>query len=183
MTRTTLSATDAPRPTRDGGQHPSIPAWAMRLHAYFAHIPYSLVAFIARFSIASVFWTSGQTKITGFALNLVSGELALGWPRLSDTALLLFQEEYQLPLLAPRLAAMMAATAEHVFPTLLLFGLGTRYAALALLGMTLVIQLFVYPGAYATHGVWASVLLMLMSRGAGALSVDHWLTRRAGYQA
>lgn len=183
MTRTTLSATGVPRRSSDGAQRPPIPASGGRLHAIFAHIPYSLVAFIARFSIASVFWTSGQTKITGFALNLVSGELALGWPRLSDTALLLFQEEYQLPLLAPRIAAMMAATAEHVFPTLLLLGLGTRYAALALLGMTLVIQLFVYPSAYATHGVWASVLLMLMSRGAGALSVDHWLTRRAGYQA
>ena len=62
---------------------------------------------------------------------------------------------------------------------LLLIGLATRFSALALLGMTLVIQLLVYPGAYATHGVWAAVLLYLMARGPGALSLDHWLASRA----
>jgi putative oxidoreductase len=68
--------------------------------------------------------------------------------------------------------------AEHVFPFLLLIGLATRFSALALLGMTLVIQLFVYPDAYATHGTWAALLLYLMARGPGALSIDHWLARR-----
>ena len=72
----------------------------------------------------------------------------------------------------------MAATAEHVFPVLLLIGLGTRYAALALLGMTLVIQTFVYPDAYATHGVWATVLIYLIARGAGVFSLDHLIARR-----
>ena len=144
----------------------------------FSHLPNTLIAFIARFSIAAVFWNSGQTKIEGLAINLVSGEFALGWPRLSDSALALFQDEYKLPLLSPGLAAPMAALAEHVLPLLLLFGLATRYSALALLGMTLVIQLFVYPGAYATHGTWAAVLLYLMAHGPGKLSVDHWLARR-----
>ena len=78
----------------------------------------------------------------------------------------------------PELAAPMAALAEHVFPLLLLIGLGTRFSALALLGMTLVIQTLVYPGAYATHGTWAAVLLYLMVHGAGALSVDHWISSR-----
>ena len=72
----------------------------------------------------------------------------------------------------------MAATAEHLFPLLILVGLATRFSALALLGMTLVIQLFVYPGAYATHGTWAAVLLYLMAQGPGKLSLDHWLASR-----
>jgi putative oxidoreductase len=141
-------------------------------------IPHTLVAFVARFSIAAVFWNSGQTKVEGLAVNIVNGEFSLGWPRLSDSALSLFQSEYKLPIIPPELAAPMAAFAEHLFPLLLLFGLATRFSALALLGMTLVIQIFVYPGAYATHGTWAAVLLYLMARGPGALSIDHWLSRR-----
>ena len=144
----------------------------------FERIPNTLIAFIARFSIAAVFWNSGQTKVQGFVVNLVSGEFSLGWPRLSDSALALFQDEYKLPFIPPEIAAPMAATAEHVLPVLLLIGLGTRFSALALLGMTLVIQLFVYPGAYATHGTWAAVLLYLIARGPGMLSVDHWLASR-----
>jgi len=72
----------------------------------------------------------------------------------------------------------MAATAEHLFPLLLLLGLGTRFSALALLGMTLVIEVFVYPDAYPTHGTWAAVLLYLIARGPGVLSIDNWLARR-----
>jgi len=144
----------------------------------FERIPYSLIALLARFSIAAVFWNSGQTKITGFAMNIATGEFAIGWPRLSDSALTLFQYEYNLPFIAPTVAAPMAAMAEHLFPLLLLIGLGTRLSALSLLIMTLVIQVFVYPGAYATHGTWAALLLLLMSRGAGAISVDHWIARR-----
>ena len=149
--------------------------WA---YAWFARIPHSLVALLARFSIAAVFWNSGQTKVSGFALNLVTGEFALGWPQLSDSALALFQDEYKLPFIAPAIAAPMAAFAEHLFPLLLLIGLGTRLSALGLLGMTLVIQVFVYPGAYATHGTWAALLLYLVSQGPGAFSVDHWIARR-----
>ena len=144
----------------------------------FGRIPNSLIALLARFSIAAVFWTSGQTKVQGLVLNFVSGDFALGWPRLSDSALALFQDEYKLPFVPPELAAPMAAFAEHLFPLLLLFGLATRFSALALLGMTLVIQLFVYPGAYATHGTWATLLLYLMARGPGVFSIDHWLAKR-----
>ncbi len=145
---------------------------------WLGRIPHSLIAFVARFSIAAVFWSSGQTKVEGLAINFVNGEFALGWPRLSDSALSLFQYEYNLPLIPPELAAPMAAMAEHVFPILLLIGLATRFSALALLGMTMVIQIFVYPGAYATHGTWAAVLLFLMARGPGVFSVDHWIARR-----
>lgn len=141
-------------------------------------IPHSFIALLARFSIAAVFWNSGQTKIEGLAINFVSGEFQLGWPRLSDSAIALFKDEYRLPLIAPELAAPLAAAAEHVLPLLILMGLATRFSALGLLVMTLVIQVFVYPGAYATHATWAAVLLYLMARGAGAVSVDHWLGGR-----
>lgn len=151
---------------------------AAALVRLFERIPYSLVALLARFSVAAVFWTSGQTKVEGFVFNIVTGEFTLGWPRLSDTALALFQDEYRLPWLPPTIAAPLAAGAEHVLPLLLLCGLATRLSALGLLGMTLVIQLFVYPGAYATHGTWAALLLMLMASGPGRWSADHWLSRR-----
>jgi putative oxidoreductase len=92
----------------------------------------------------------------------------------------LFREEYRLPLLSPELGASLAALAEHALPVLILLGLGTRFAALGLLVMTLVIQVLVYPGAYPTHGVWAAVLLYLMARGPGRVSLDHWIARRLG---
>jgi putative oxidoreductase len=141
-------------------------------------IPYSVIAVLARFAIAAVFWNSGQTKVQGLAVNFLTGEFHLGWPALSDSAVALFRDEYRVPLLPPEWAAVLAATAEHVFPIMLLAGLATRCSALALLAMTLVIQVFVYSGAYATHGTWAAVLLLLAARGAGVLSLDHWLASR-----
>lgn len=152
--------------------------WVERAIAWLSAIPHSLIAFIARFSIAAVFWSSGQTKVEGFVANVVSGEFVLGWPHLSDSALSLFQDEYKLPFIPPEIAAPLAAFSEHLWPLLILFGLATRFSALALLGMTLVIQVFVYPGAYATHGTWAAVLLYLMARGPGVLSLDHLVARR-----
>jgi len=141
-------------------------------------IPHSLIAALGRFSVAAVFWLSGQTKVAGFEIDLVAGHIALGWPRLSGSAVALFREEYRLPLLPPELAAVMAATAEHLLPALLLLGLGSRFAALGLFAMTLVIQIFVYPGAYPTHGVWMAVLLYIVARGPGRLSLDHLIARR-----
>lgn len=151
-----------------------------RLIALFGRIPDSLIALLGRFSIAAVFWLSGQTKVQGLAIDLVQGKFELGWPRLANSAVFLFEHEYGLPLIPPQFAAIMAATAEHLLPILILLGFATRLSALGLLVMTLVIQLFVYPGAYPTHGVWATVLLYLMARGPGALSIDHWLARRLG---
>lgn len=141
----------------------------------FECIPHSLIALLGRLSIAAVFWQSGQTKVEGFVVNLVDGDFQPGWPRLAESTLPLFQDEYRLPLLPPEIAAYAAATAEHVFPVLLLLGLATRFSAAALLLMTLTIQLFVYPSAYATHGAWATVLLYLMARGGGRYSLDESL--------
>jgi len=143
-----------------------------------SRIPDSLIAFVGRFSIAAVFWKSGQTKIEGFVIDIVSGDIQLGWPKLSDSVIPLFKDEYKLPLVSPEIAAPMAAFAEHLFPALILLGLATRLSAFALLGMTITIQLLVYPGAYPTHGTWAAVLLFLIARGPGKFSVDHWIARR-----
>ena len=148
------------------------------LIALFSCIPHSAIALLARFSIAMTFWTSGQTKIEGLVLDPIGGNLALGWPRLSDSALELFRSEYALPIIPPQLAAYMAATAEHVLPLLLLLGLASRLSAFGLLGMTLVIQTFVYPSAYPTHGLWVALLLYIMARGPGAISLDRLLARR-----
>lgn len=144
----------------------------------FSRIPDSLIALLGRFSIAAIFWKSGQTKVEGFAIDIVSGEFQFGWPHLSDSALELFRSEYRLPLLPPELAAPMAAFGEHVFPILILLGLATRFSSLALLVMTATIQIFVYPDAYPTHGVWATVLLVLIARGPGKLSLDAWIAQR-----
>lgn len=141
-------------------------------------IPHSLIAFVGRFSIAAVFWKSGQTKVQGLSIDLFSTTYELGWPRLSDSARTLFAQEYRLPLIPPELAALMAATAEHLLPLLLLVGLLTRLSALGLLLMTGVIQIFVYPDAYPTHGTWAAILLYVMARGPGTISLDCWLMRR-----
>ncbi|NMM27778.1 MAG: DoxX family protein [Glaciimonas sp.] len=148
------------------------------LVAIFGRIPDSLIAAVGRFSIAAVFWKSGQTKIQGLSIDLVNGEFHFGWPHLSDSAIDLFKSEYRLPLVPPELAAPMAAFAEHFFPILILLGLATRFSALALLGMTMVIEIFVYPDAYPTHGVWATILLYLIAKGPGKISLDHWLARR-----
>ena len=155
------------------------PCLIKRAVALFEKIPYSLIAFIARFSIAAVFWKSGQTKVEGFAVDLVSGTFQLGEPKLAASTLWLFRSEYHVPLLSPEVAAHMATFAEHFFPVLILMGLATRFSALALMGMTLTIQLFVYPDAYPTHGTWIALLLLLLAKGPGCLSIDHLIARRA----
>lgn len=124
--------------------------------------PHSLLAMVNRVAIAGIFWLSARTKVEG-------------WFTISDSAYALFRDEYKLPLLPPELAAQMATVAEHLFPALLVLGLLTRLSALALLGMTLVIQVFVYPDAWPTHLSWAGLMLYLVGRGAGNVSLDRAL--------
>ncbi|MBI1204196.1 MAG: DoxX family membrane protein [Rhodopseudomonas sp.] len=149
-----------------GTHSPGLTTIVERLNDAMAAIPYGFAALITRISIAAVFWQSGQTKVDGF--------------RVTESAVELFRSEYKLPLVDPVIAAHLAAFAEHFFPVLLVLGLATRFAALALLGMTLVIEIFVYPDAWPTHGTWAACFLVLMMRGAGPISLDHWIGRGRG---
>ncbi len=130
----------------------------------YERIPADIVAVLARLQAGWVFWASGQTKVDGFALK--------------DSTFYLFREEYKLPLVPPEAAAYLATFAEHAFPALLLIGLGARFSATALLMMTLVIQIFVYPEAYMTHGWWVLALLFIMKNGPGTFSLDHLIRRR-----
>lgn len=155
-----------------------IAIFVRRLNSALERFPYMVLALLARFSIAAVFWKSGQTKIEGLAIDLVQGRFEFGIPRLSASALDLFREEYKLPILPPEIAAPLAAVAEHVFPVLILIGLATRISAVALLAMTAVIQIFVYPDAYPLHGTWAAVLLMLAKFGPGSLALDQVIAKR-----
>jgi putative oxidoreductase len=126
-------------------------------------IPYSVLAIPLRLAVAEVFWSSGTTKLADWSATLA-----------------LFRDEYKVPLLAPEVAAPIAASIELSMPVLLVLGLATRPAALVLLGMTTFIEVFVYPQAWPTHIQWAAMLLVLICRGAGVVSIDHWLWQRFG---
>lgn len=125
----------------------------------FERIPPWFLSLLARIVIGLVFFKSGLTKIDGFSVK--------------PQTVFLFAEEYRVPLLPPQLAAYMATIAELTMPPLLWIGLGARFAATVLLIQTAVIQIFVYPDAYVTHGLWAVALLLIMKYGAGALSIDY----------
>lgn len=139
----------------------------LKLYAQFlaltARVPEGLIALLARIGMGTVFLRSGLLKLDGWA---------------SGSTLYLFQEEYKLPLIPPEIAAYMATSAELVFGVCLLLGLFTRLAALGMLGMTLVIEIFVYPQAFDTHATWAVCLLFLIRHGAGSLSLDRIASQR-----
>ena len=119
-----------------------------------------MLAIPLRLGVAWIFWSSAQVKL-------------INWQRTIE----LFAEEYRVPLLPPEIAAAMALSIEIACPILLVLGLFTRLAVLVLLGMTAVIQIFVYPEAWPTHLQWAAMMLVLLCRGAGALSIDRVLWR------
>ncbi|MEW8040563.1 MAG: DoxX family protein [Candidatus Thiodiazotropha endolucinida] len=127
-------------------------------------IPEWGIALLARGAIAYTFWSSGRSKVSGFL-------------DISDSTFLLFEHEYGVPLIPPNIAAHMATYAEHFFPILLVLGLFTRFAALSLLIMTAVIQLFVYPDAWNVHMWWALAMLYLIRHGGGLVSLDRLLWR------
>ena len=129
-------------------------------------VPYWLIALTARIALAQVFWSSAQSHLANW-----------------ETTLYMFGDTYQVPLLPPDLAAYLAVAMELAMPPLLVLGFATRFAALALFGMTMVIEIFVFPEAWPTHIQWAAMQLMLIGRGAGSLSLDaliqRWCKRRA----
>lgn len=132
-----------------------------RLDGWLERVPYALLAIPLRIAVATIFWNSAMAKLANW-----------------ETALALFRDEYRLPVLPPELAAYMAVSIELTTPLLLILGLATRPVAFVLLGMTTVIEIFVYPQAWPTHIQWAAMLLVLLCRGAGTWSVDYWLRKR-----
>ena len=151
------NATAADKPV--AGLRVALNRGADRLTTLISH---GTLALASRLAVGSIFFLSGRSKVDGILT-------------ISDGAHALFREEYKVPLLPPELAAHMAAYAEHFFPILLVLGLFTRLSALALLGMTAVIQIFVYPDAWPTHLSWAALMLYLVGRGGGAVSLDRIL--------
>lgn len=126
-------------------------------------IPDNALLLVARLGITAIFFLSGRTKVDG-------------WLTITEGTYELFRTDYKLPLVPPEIAAHAATYSEHFFPVLLVLGLFTRPAALALLAMTAVIEIFVYPDAWPTHLSWTALLLPLIARGAGAWSIDRLLS-------
>ena len=125
-------------------------------------LPGSILLLIARLGVAGVFFMSGRTKVDGIL-------------HITDSTYSLFETDYRIPLIPPHIAAHLATYQEHLFPILLVLGLFNRVAALGLLGMTTVIEVFVYPDAWPTHLSWAGLLLPIIFRGGGKFSLDHLL--------
>jgi putative oxidoreductase len=134
-----------------------------KVRGQLGKVPLPVIDLLLRIGIALVFWKSGMAKIANW-----------------DLTVQLFADEYQVPLLSPDLAALLATSAELACPVLLVVGIGARLGAAALLGMTFVIQTIVYPDNWSEHLLWASILLYILSRGPGALSVDHVVARLFG---
>ena len=126
-----------------------------RLRTAAGRFPLSLIEFGMRLAVGATFFRSGMNKAMSF-----------------DSAIILFRDEYRLPLLPPELAAYMGTTVELTAPVLLVLGLFARFGAAALLVMTLTIQFLVYPENWPEHLMWASILAYVLSRGPGALSID-----------
>lgn len=130
----------------------------LTLNRALGRVPLDAVSLALRIFPALVFLQSGRTKVEGFTIK--------------PATYYLFEHDYALPLIPPGIAAVMATTAEHLLPALMILGLFTRFAALGLIGMTAVIEIFVYPEAWITHGLWASALFALVVLGPGRLSLD-----------
>jgi putative oxidoreductase len=143
------------------GHAPDLRARLLLWRAWLERAPRAAFQLAFRLGMASIFWNSGTSKLASWDITIV-----------------LFRDEYKVPVLPPELAAMLATAVELTCPILLLFGLATRLATLPMLGMTVVIQVFVYPESWNQHLIWAAMLAYLLSRGPGPLSLDHLLAQR-----
>ena len=155
---TTVSLT-APAPA-------GVRARAGAVVARLERFPMSVLQLVIRIGVGMVFFKAGLLKYGSWEFTVV-----------------LFRDEYKVPLLAPEVAARIAMIQELTLPILLFLGLGARLATLPLFGMILVIQTFVYPNAWADHLFWAGALGLILTRGAGALSLDHLIAKRFGRNA
>jgi putative oxidoreductase len=131
------------------------------IRAKLERFPLSLLQLAMRLGIAAMFFRSGLLKINSWQF-----------------AILLFRDEYQIPLIGPILAAQLTTALELGVPIFLTLGIATRLATLPLLGMIAVIQILVYPNAWSDHLIWGSILLFLLTRGPGTISIDHLIASR-----
>ena len=136
-------------------------ALVLSIYDYLGRLPLSIIQLMARLAVAGVFWRSGMVKIASW-----------------EQTVALFQDEYQVPLLPPEIAAMLGTALELACPVLLFFGFASRLGALGLLGMTFVIEVFVYPNNWPEHLTWATLLLIVLTRGPGPVSLDHLIRTR-----
>lgn len=157
LTATVAALPDASTRARAGGLD-----LVRGLRAGLARFPIAALELGMRVGVGMVFWKSAQTKLASW-----------------DVTVQLFADEYQVPLLSPELAALLGTATELAGAVLLFLGLGARLGAAALLGLTATIQLFVYPGNWPDHLLWASILTYVVTRGPGRLSLDHLVARRA----
>ncbi|MHB1102430.1 MAG: DoxX family protein [Devosia sp.] len=146
----------------------AVPSWLIKPRNYFvaartllARLPFSVIQLAMRIAIGFVFFNSGLLKLKSF-----------------EFAVKLFEQEYRLPFIDPVLGAQLATAVEIAVPVFLFLGLGTRIATLPLLGMVVVIEILVYPQAWVEHLLWASVLVVLLTRGPGTFSLDHLIEKR-----
>ena len=134
--------------------------WFISVRQWLGRFPLSIVQLAMRIAVGSVFFRAGLLKFAA-----------------PDLTVRLFEDEYKVPLLDPAVAARLVMFNELTVPILLFLGLATRVATLPLLGMIAVIEIFVYPDAWTEHLVWASILVFLLTRGAGSLSLDYFVER------
>lgn len=149
-------------------------------------VPYALVAFGLRLLMARVFFLDGQTRIDGprLTLNLqdyVNADFLRGFDfsvvlpmQVKAQTFTAFAVQYPPMPVPPAIAAYLVSYAEFLLPLMLVLGFATRFAAVGLLVMTAMISFFVLPQAFlTTHIFWAAILMVLISRGPGQISIDH----------
>jgi putative oxidoreductase len=141
-------------------QTPGVYGWFISTRDWLGRFPLSILQFGMRIGVGMVFFKAGLLKYRSF-----------------EFAVKLFEDEYKLPFLAPAVAARMAMINELTTSTLLFLGLATRLITLPLFGMISVIQIFVYPSAWPDHVLWASILIFLLTRGPGSISIDYFIER------
>jgi putative oxidoreductase len=134
--------------------------WFVAIRGWLQRFPISVILLAMRIGVGSVFFKAGLLKYQSF-----------------EFAVKLFEDEYKVPILSPIVAARITMFNELTWPVFLFLGLATRFATVPILGSITVIQLFVYPSAWTENLVWASILVMLLTRGAGALSLDFLIER------
>jgi len=137
-----------------------VPRWFSSIRQWLGLFPLSILQLGMRIGVGMVFFKAGLLKYQSF-----------------EFAVKLFEDEYKVPFLAPAAAARMAMINELTTSTLLFLGLATRLTTLPLVGMISVIQIFVYPKAWPDHLLWGSILVFLLTRGPGRLSVDYLIDR------